>query len=293
VPRFRFLLSALLSAVSLLTTSLCAQSLADTADGPSFAEWKAACAKLPTNRLLGGRLPPRERLPLPAFGPLGVELDRFLARAVEAVKGSPEAWLVSRPSAAFTDLADNWFAGGKASFEPFARKLELPPGSRVLLQGDLHGDILSLLAVVGRLQERGWMDGFRITAPDFHVATVEYERGAVAVFEHAWILPRTLNTVKDLKIEILGSEGALYVDGSHNRTLELYTAAKGTFPDMLVPPFGPHLTGFVLDAVAHFVDSVTDGRPLLATGQEGLENTRLITAMIAAAGTGRAVDLPR
>jgi len=170
VPRFRFLLSALLSAVSLLTTSLCAQSLADAADGPSFAEWKAACAKLPTNRLLGGRLPPRERLPMPAFGPLGVELDRFLARAVEAVKGSPEAWLVSRPSAAFTDLADNWFAGGKASFEPFARKLELPPGSRVLLQGDLHGDILSLLAVVGRLQERGWMDGFRITAPDFHVA---------------------------------------------------------------------------------------------------------------------------
>ncbi len=132
-----------------------------------------------------------------------------------------------------------------------------------------------------------------IDAPDFHVATVEYERGAVAVFEHAWILPRTLNTVKDLKIEILGSEGALYVDGSHNRTLELYTAAKGTFPDMLVPPFGPHLTGFVLDAVAHFVDSVTDGRPLLATGREGLENTRLITAMIAAAGTGRAVDLPR
>jgi predicted dehydrogenase len=131
-----------------------------------------------------------------------------------------------------------------------------------------------------------------IDAPDLHVATIEYSRGTVAVFEHAWILPRTMTTVKDLKVEILGSDGAIYIDGSHNRTIELYTAAKGSFPDMLVPPFGPHLTGFVLDAVTHFVGSVVDGKPLLATGREGLANTKIISALIAAAGLGRAVDLP-
>lgn len=137
----------------------------------------------------------------------------------------------------------------------------------------------------GVLKARG------IDAPDIHVATVEYASGTVVVFEHAWILPRTQNTVKDLKLEILGSEGALYVDGSHNRTMELYTSAKGSFPDMLVPPFGPRLTGFVLDAVAHFVDAVTLGQPVLATGQEGLENTRLISALLDAANRGTAVSI--
>jgi predicted dehydrogenase len=137
----------------------------------------------------------------------------------------------------------------------------------------------------GVLKARG------IAAPDFHVATVEYAAGTVATFEHAWILPRTLNSVKDLKLEILGSEGAVYVDGSTNRTMELYTPAKGAFPDMLVPPFGPHLTGFVLDAVAHFVDAVVEGKPVLATLREGLANTRVVAAIAAAANSGTAVKL--
>lgn len=137
----------------------------------------------------------------------------------------------------------------------------------------------------------GVLKGLGLDAPDFHVATVEYAKGTVAVFEHAWILPRTHNTVKDLKLEFLGSKGAAYIDGSHNRTLELYTAGKGSFPDMLVPPFGPHLTGFVLDAVVHFVGAVTEGKPVLATGEDGLRNTKIIAALVEAANAGRAVAL--
>ena len=137
----------------------------------------------------------------------------------------------------------------------------------------------------------GILKGMGIDAPDLHVATVEYAKGTVAVFEHAWILPRTHNTVKDLKLEFLGSKGAAYVDGSHNRAMELYTAEKGAFQDLLAPPFGPHLTGFILDAVAHFVDAVTLGRPVLATGREGLANTRVIAAMIEVANSGVAVAL--
>lgn len=138
----------------------------------------------------------------------------------------------------------------------------------------------------GILKARG------IDAPDFHVATVEYVGGTVAVFEHAWIMPRGHATVKDLKLEILGSEGALYIDGSHNRALEIYSQTKGAFPDLLVPPFGPHLTGFVLDAVVHFIEAVAEGKPVLATVQDGLANTRAIAAIAAAANTGRAHAIP-
>lgn len=148
-------------------------------------------------------------------------------------------------------------------------------------------DVPASVYVVSR---KGILNKLGIDAPDFHIATMEFQRGTVAVFEHAWILPRSYNTVKDLKLEILGSDGAINIDGSHNRMMELYTSQKGAFQDMVVPPFGPHLTGFVLDAVVHFIEAVVNGKPLLATGEDGLDNTRIISAMIEAADTGRRVD---
>lgn len=130
-----------------------------------------------------------------------------------------------------------------------------------------------------------------VDTPDFHVATVEFRGGAVAVFEHAWILPRSQPAVKDLKLEILGSQGAINIDGSHNRTLELYTAQKASYPDMLAPPAGEHLTGFVLDSIAYFVDAVTTGAPVLATGEDGVAVTRLLCAIEESAASGLPVEL--
>jgi predicted dehydrogenase len=137
----------------------------------------------------------------------------------------------------------------------------------------------------------GILHGLGIQAPDFHVATVEFRRGAVAVFEHAWILPRTQPTVKDLKLEILGSRGAIYVDSSHNRGMELYSGARAAYPDLLAPPTGSHLTGFVLDSIVHFIDAVTLDRPVLASGADGLAVTRVLCAIQDSAERGQPVDL--
>ena len=60
---------------------------------------------------------------------------------------------------------------------------------------------------------------------------------------------------------------------------------------MLVPPFGPHLTGFVLDAVVHFIDAVTEGKPVLATGDEGLTNVKIIRAIIESAEKRMPVEI--
>lgn len=130
-----------------------------------------------------------------------------------------------------------------------------------------------------------------VNTADFHVATLEFKRGAVAVFEHAWILPRTLPTVKDFKLEILGSAGAINVDGSHNRTLEVYTSEKAAFLDVLAPPTGVHLTGFVLDSIAYFIDAVTQGKPVLATGAEGIAVTRILCAIEESAAQGKIVEM--
>lgn len=138
----------------------------------------------------------------------------------------------------------------------------------------------------GVLREMG------VDTADFHVATVEFASGAVALFEHAWIMPRSHPTVKDLKVEILGSKGAINIDGSHNRTLELY-GERATYPDLLAPPTGLHLTGFVLDSIVHFIDTIVDGAPLIATGEDGVAVTRLLCAIEESAASGMPVLLSR
>lgn len=141
------------------------------------------------------------------------------------------------------------------------------------------------------VSREGILRDFGVQSPDFHVATIEFSNGAVAVFENTWILPRTHATVKDLKMEILGSGGALYVDGSHNRTLEIYSAEKASYPDLLAPPTGNHLTGFVLDSIAYFVDMLTQDAPALATGEDGLAVTRILCAILESAESGAPVYL--
>lgn len=137
----------------------------------------------------------------------------------------------------------------------------------------------------------GILHSMGVQTADFHVATVEFKKGAVAVFEHAWILPRTHATVKDLKLEILGSTGAINIDASHNRTLEIYSEEKARFPDLLAPPTGAHLTGFVLDSIAYFIDAVTLDAPVLATGEDGIATTRIICAILESVATGQPVSL--
>jgi predicted dehydrogenase len=139
------------------------------------------------------------------------------------------------------------------------------------------------------VSREGILHGLGVSAPDFHVATVEFRKGAVAVFENAWILPRTHATGKDMKFEVLGSSGAIYVDTSHNRALEIYSREKASFPDLLAPPMGEHMTGFILDSIAHFIDAVTLGKPVLASGTDGVLNTRIIRAIMESVESGAPV----
>ncbi len=136
---------------------------------------------------------------------------------------------------------------------------------------------------------RGILESRGITTPDIFVIMAEFESGALAVFEHAWILPDGSPTNTDLKFEVLGSEGALYVDTTHNRTLEVVTGDDLRFPGVLPMPSSPRLTGFVLDAIAQFVDAVNGDGPVLATGEEGLQVTAVLCAILESIESGAPV----
>lgn len=140
-------------------------------------------------------------------------------------------------------------------------------------------------AMSGTLESRG------IATPDLFVIMAEFESGALAVFEHAWILPAGNPTNTDLKFEVLGSDGAVYIDTTHNRTVEIHTADDIDYPAVLVPPYGPRLTGFVLDAIAQFVDAVHGRDEVLATGEEGLQVTSVLCAILDSIESGQSVQV--
>jgi predicted dehydrogenase len=149
----------------------------------------------------------------------------------------------------------------------------------------LDDDVSKVYAV----SREGILHNMGVQTADFHVATVEFKKGAVAVFENAWILPQSHATVKDFKLEVLGSKGAIKIDASHNRTLEIYAEDKAVFPDLLAPPTGVHMTGFILDSISYFVDSVTLDTPVLATGEDGVAATRTICAILESVEKGAPV----
>ena len=136
------------------------------------------------------------------------------------------------------------------------------------------------------------LKGKGVDTPDFYQAILEFKNGGVATVENCWILPDSLPTVIDFKCQIVGSEGAVYLDLSSNGVIRQYTAEKASNPDFLGSPtiHGKHM-GFALESIRHFVDCVLNDKEPIITGADGLAATRIITAMQESSKKGEPVYL--
>ena len=153
----------------------------------------------------------------------------------------------------------------------------------------LLGDEVRRVYAVSRkgvLQARG------IDTPDFYQATLEFCSGATAIIENSWILPNTTPSLVDVKCELVGSKGAIYIDATHNRALEKYTEDGGGYPDILVMPtiYGQQ-QGFAAESIRHFIDCIRHDRQPIVTGSDGLEVTRVICAIEESVRTRQPVEL--
>jgi predicted dehydrogenase len=137
-----------------------------------------------------------------------------------------------------------------------------------------------------------------VNTPDLYVTMLEFEGGALAVIENTWILPQQSPSLIDHKVEILGSRGAINLDLTHHGVFAKYspeTAAgfpNPSFPDLFVTPEVYHKQmGFAVESMHHFVECIRDHVQPLASGADGLRNTRLILAAEQSAMSGLPVDL--
>lgn len=199
----------------------------DPGGRPSFEEWKGACAKLPSNRSLGDRMPARSLLPLHGFGEMAAALADFCKQCRTGLMAQTNSWVGTAPSAQFYDPESAYFLNPNASiagfvkrfvprahlqesappFQPFAAKLRVPEGAEVFFHADFHGDIRSLLQDLNWLNTKGYLDGFQIAKPKFSLVFLgDYtDRGRFGV--------EVLYTL--LRLKIANPDHVFLVRGNH------------------------------------------------------------------------------
>jgi hypothetical protein len=173
-----------------------------------FADWKAACDRLPSNRSLKLRFPPRDLLPLQSFEDFRPVLDSFFALCQTGELAELSAWSGPPPTReAFFNTAAAYFQRPTIPFQPFAQRCLVPPGAEVLFHGDLHGDIHSLNTWLAWLNQTGYLRDFQIARPDAYLVFLgDYtDRGLYGV--------EVLYTI--LRLKLANPERVLLVRGNH------------------------------------------------------------------------------
>lgn len=118
-----------------------------------------------------------------------------------------------------------------------------------------------------------------VSTPDFYLTTLEWRSGLVTQLENCWILPECGPSLFDLKCELIGSLGAVQIDGSHHGAVQMQTT-RISYPDALVAAeVQGRPTGFGAESIRHFARCIIEGKQPLMDGLDGLAVTRLILAM--------------
>ena len=148
-------------------------------------------------------------------------------------------------------------------------------------------------------RQEGVLKAMGVDTPDLYLTTLEFDDGALAVVENSWILPQSSPALIDHRVEILGSEGVIYLNPQHAGVIAKYTARTlGGFPDaslpdmFVTPEVHGRQVGFAVESIYHFVECVRDGKRPITSGEDGLLNTRLILAAERSADEGgKPVDI--
>jgi predicted dehydrogenase len=121
-------------------------------------------------------------------------------------------------------------------------------------------------------------------------AIVTFAGGLSAVFEASWILPETLPMIVDVKYEIIGSDGALYIDW-HDQGLHHVTKAGYQHPIVANLDVHGRPTGMPIWMLDSFITCVATGTTPLATLEDGLAAVRVVEAIHRSAQSGSVVEL--
>lgn len=116
---------------------------------------------------------------------------------------------------------------------------------------------------------------------------MHFADGTVACLEASWVLPEASLSSLDARVEIVGTQGAVYVD-IHGQGATVVDAKRLDRPDtMYGPVVHGQVSGVLKEEITHFVACVLEDRAPLITGQMGLDAVRVIVAAHRSLETGQ------
>lgn len=130
--------------------------------------------------------------------------------------------------------------------------------------------------------------------PDVGWAMFRLDNGAVGVLESVWHLPETTPYQIDARMEVLGTEGALYINCAE-AGLTIHDTTSNKMPDTIYWPqlFGERF-GALRAELRYFANCILAGRPPdRITPQESREALRLVLAATESARTGNCISMDR
>lgn len=140
---------------------------------------------------------------------------------------------------------------------------------------------------------RGVLESRGVATADVHLSLLEFAKGTAVTMENSWILSEANPIVFDFRVDLVGDQGQISGNPSHNGAVSKMGAGGLRYGDTLgITPTGDtRVGGFVLESIARFVDMVLRDAPPLATVEDGLAATRVLAAIERSAASGQPVDL--
>jgi UDP-N-acetylglucosamine 3-dehydrogenase len=126
--------------------------------------------------------------------------------------------------------------------------------------------------------------------PDGGWAMARLDSGAIAVIESIWHLPESTPYQIDARMEVIGTEGAIYINCGE-AGLEMHDGSGNRMPDTFYWPqvFGSRF-GILRAEFRYFADCVAEGRrPELITPDESRAAVALLAAAVESSHSGQVV----
>lgn len=138
----------------------------------------------------------------------------------------------------------------------------------------------------------GVMEALGVPAVDTYLTTLEFQNGAIAQMENAWITPNANPCLNDIKCNVLGSKGMVAIDASNHNLIQKYTDSKVEVPDILVRnTVHGRVKGFAYESIRSFVDKVISGEDFVCSMEDAAKTSLAILSIMKSAESRMPVDV--
>lgn len=155
----------------------------------------------------------------------------------------------------------------------------------------LIGDLPKTVYAV---KSEGRLNSLGIDAVDSYMTTIQYDHGAIAQMENAWVTPNGNPNINDFKFNLLCENGKFDVDASSHNLLQVTDAERMITEDVLVKNMVfDKCRGFAYESIRSFIDQLLADQEFHVTLREAANVSLAILDIMQSADTGVPVNVER